>query len=208
MAQQNDGWPLGLQPLHVRVRLMENRVLTEANAFNTLIAVSPSVSSRSSSDLDTVSTTSFLHEKSITLGNLIGLPRELEVSSARIDVQDVQSRRSHHKNSRPRVWCCLSSATGSHPLDHPSASQSLGHFLEVERAAARNRSQNLFINFMYEEFTANPSIVGNNPLFSGGQVLPPQAENPSNKLHRRPAEISCSWLTLFPGLCGQTSDHS
>ncbi|KAH0632311.1 hypothetical protein KY290_035733 [Solanum tuberosum] len=48
MAQQDEGWPLGLQPLHVR-----NHGFNGSISFNTLITVSPSSSSHSSSDLDT-----------------------------------------------------------------------------------------------------------------------------------------------------------
>ncbi|PNX74807.1 hypothetical protein L195_g030734, partial [Trifolium pratense] len=49
MAQQNEGWPLGLQPLNGR-RIGDN---FGSMSFNTLLTGSPTSSTNSSSDLDT-----------------------------------------------------------------------------------------------------------------------------------------------------------
>ncbi|KAK4286524.1 hypothetical protein QN277_003069 [Acacia crassicarpa] len=54
MAQQDEGWPLGLQPLHARIGVGGNRDNAASISFNTVITVSPfSSSTDSSSDLDT-----------------------------------------------------------------------------------------------------------------------------------------------------------
>lgn len=50
---QEEGWPLGLQPLNVRVGLVRNRHLSGSISFNTLLTGSPTSSTVSSSDLDT-----------------------------------------------------------------------------------------------------------------------------------------------------------
>lgn len=50
---QEEGWPLGLHPLNVRVGLVRNRDINGSLSFNTLITRSPSSSTDSSSDLDT-----------------------------------------------------------------------------------------------------------------------------------------------------------
>lgn len=49
-----EGWPLGLQPLHVRVGLAaSNHEFSGSVSFNTLLTGSPTSSTDSSSDLDT-----------------------------------------------------------------------------------------------------------------------------------------------------------
>ncbi|KAF4391120.1 hypothetical protein F8388_009542 [Cannabis sativa] len=49
---QEEGWPLGLQPLNARVGLARNRDFSESISFNTLISGSPTCSTNSSSDDD------------------------------------------------------------------------------------------------------------------------------------------------------------
>ncbi|ERM95041.1 hypothetical protein AMTRI_Chr07g80980 [Amborella trichopoda] len=218
MAQQEGGWPLGLQPLHVRVNLMENHVLTEPRAFNTLIAVSPSFSSQSSSDLDTVSTGSFFYDKSVTLGNLIGLQQELGASNGRTNTRDLNQTRQNHKNQSSKSWCCLYTRADAQSIE-PNSTPSLGQFLEVERrAAAHNKREKLYINFMYEDLTASNTIFETNPLFSEGRVVPPQSMNSQGN---PPSVLQPDWLlshdrlerntfgsrvpTLLSSICGRTS---
>ena len=50
---QEEGWPLGLQPLNARIGLVRNRDFSGSVSFSTLLTASPSSSSISSSDLDT-----------------------------------------------------------------------------------------------------------------------------------------------------------
>ncbi|ONI03372.1 hypothetical protein PRUPE_6G253600 [Prunus persica] len=79
MAHQDEGWPLGLRPLNARVGLIRSRDFSAGSvSFSTLVSGSPTSSiaassSSSSSDLDTESTGSFFHDKSITLGSLLGV---------------------------------------------------------------------------------------------------------------------------------------
>lgn len=49
---QEGGWPLGLQPVNLRVGLVRNRNLSGSASFSTLLTASPT-STDSSSDLDT-----------------------------------------------------------------------------------------------------------------------------------------------------------
>ncbi|RXI04400.1 hypothetical protein DVH24_038674 [Malus domestica] len=52
--QQDEGWPLGLQPMHVRIGLAaSNHEFSGSVSFNTLLTGSPTSSTDSSSDLDT-----------------------------------------------------------------------------------------------------------------------------------------------------------
>ncbi|KAH9325146.1 hypothetical protein KI387_005324, partial [Taxus chinensis] len=192
---QNDGWPLGL---HVRFRRMENHILTEPSAFNTLIAVSPSFSSDSSSDLDTESTGSFFYDKSITLGNLIGLPHDLGVSAGDLDGQELRSSelpKRHKRNSRSRSWwgLCGSSSGECHESNMPP---SLGQFLEVERrAAASNRREKLYFNIMYDEYTAGRiNSEDTNALFANGQILPPQSADQFSAETTDQADNHPSWV--------------
>lgn len=52
LLKQGDGWPLGLQPLNVRVGLVRNSDLNGSVSSNTLLTASTSAESYSS-DLDT-----------------------------------------------------------------------------------------------------------------------------------------------------------
>lgn len=195
MADQNDGWPLRLNPLHVRDRIMENHMLTEPNAFSSLIAVSPSISSDSSSDLDTESTGSFFYDKSITLGNLIGLQSDLAVSTRVIDGQEHPSSetpRRHKRNSRSKSWWGLCGSSGG--CNETNMPPSLGQFLEVERrVAASNRREKMYLNMMYDEFAAGQTTFDSNPLFADGQILPPLPANQIPSVSRDQADIHPSW---------------
>ncbi|XP_077228205.1 uncharacterized protein LOC143861162 [Tasmannia lanceolata] len=64
------GWPLGLENMNMRLRVIDTLQVTESNSFRLRSA---SFSSFTSSDLDTPSTRSFFPDHSITLGRLIGI---------------------------------------------------------------------------------------------------------------------------------------
>lgn len=183
---------------------MENHAVTEPNALNTLIAVSPSFSSDSSSDLDTESTGSFFYDKSITLGNLIGLPPDLAASTRDEDVQELRSSavpKRHKRNSRSRSWwgLCGSCSGDCNEGDLPP---SLGQFLEVERkAAASNRREKLYFNIMYDEYSAGQiNSQGPTALFANGHILPPHstdqflAEN-GDQTDNQPAWVPADWFS-------------
>ncbi|CAI0468787.1 unnamed protein product [Linum tenue] len=64
----SSGWPLGLQIMNLRLRVME----ISRNQTSRRLPPSSSFSSFSSSNLDTESTASFFQDNSVSLGRLIG----------------------------------------------------------------------------------------------------------------------------------------
>lgn len=199
MAQQEEGWPLGLQPL-MNVR---NRGFNGSISFNTLITSS---SSDSSSDLDTESTASFFHDKSITLGSLIGITSILEFSrrSTRrrtIVETKIRDNKKSINSNKSRTWLfslCSKLSTDAVSMNNINCAPSLGHFLEAERkAAATNNSYGL------DDFNqlSDHSNVNNNSLFIGGQIAPPPHDDESRKglfqqddqngHHEGPLSFSC-----------------
>nr|DAD25853.1 TPA_asm: hypothetical protein HUJ06_027321 [Nelumbo nucifera] len=177
MAQQDDGWPLGLQPLNMRVGLVRTRDFSGSISFNTLLTGSPSSSTDSSSDLDTESTGSFFRDKSITLGSLIGVSSILDFSARSVRGRRAEALRVK-KNYRPKIWLfslCTKGNAGD--VDSVNNAPSLRHFLEVERRAAsdyrRNQSSPVF--YEAEEFDRAGSASESNSLFIDGRVAPPQS---------------------------------
>ncbi|XP_039059048.1 uncharacterized protein At3g17950-like [Hibiscus syriacus] len=137
MAQREQGWPLGLKPLNARIGLL---TYPDFSAFISFItASSPTSSCISSSDLDTQSTGSFFHEKSITLGSLIGISSFLEMSRTSTRRRITQTSREEKKNCKCRTWLfSLCSKLSTDAVDTNIKSNSLGQFLQVERRAAPN----------------------------------------------------------------------
>ncbi|XP_075637579.1 uncharacterized protein LOC142609754 [Castanea sativa] len=184
MAQQEEGWPLGLRPLNARVGLERNRDLSGSVSFSTLLTGSPTSSIVSSSDLDTESTGSFFHDKSITLGSLIGVSSILDLSrrSTRGRTSETLREGKNHKHKS-----CLFSVCSKLSTDAVNASNtpSLGHFLEEERRAAtvyrRNQSPDIYGP---SDFSPIPPVSDTNSLFVGGQVAPQSSvpRKPDNEL--------------------------
>ncbi|KAL3839536.1 hypothetical protein ACJIZ3_024127 [Penstemon smallii] len=204
MAQQEEGWPLGLQPLNVRAgHLVRNRDLNGSSlSFNTLLSGSPISSTDSSSDLDTESTGSFFHDKSITLGSLIGISSILELSrrSTRGRITEPTSR--NKKNYKSKTWflsLCSRLSTDAVSINN---SPSLGHFLEAERRAASSYRRNPSpISYGPDDFS---HVLDPNSLFVGGNIAPPPPPPPQ----------SSSWIDssgadgaplLLSCLCGNPS---
>ncbi|CAK9319984.1 unnamed protein product [Citrullus colocynthis] len=135
MAQQDDGWPLGLRLLNARVGLLENRNFPGSISFNTLPTGSP-ISFTDSSDLDSESSGSFFHAKSITLGSLIGDSTSSIMELSRRGNTEANlggDRKINNFRFKYKPWlfslCCkLSTDVVSATRTH-----SLAHFLEVER---------------------------------------------------------------------------
>ncbi|XP_068661212.1 uncharacterized protein At3g17950-like [Aristolochia californica] len=154
---------------------------------NDVVPSSPSISSVSSSDLDTESTGSFFHDRSTTLGTLMGVTFpaiSVRVSShgennavagggnpARRERPRTEKRRSHG-----RRWWRL--------CREESRATSLADFLEIERRfgdAAEHR-------FLYGAAPAD-----GNGLFANGRVLPPVGAAAAQS----PAGAMCS----ISGIC-------
>ncbi|XP_025888648.1 uncharacterized protein At3g17950 [Solanum lycopersicum] len=214
MAQQDEGWPLGLQPLNVRNH--------GSISFNTLITASPSSSSHShsSSDLDTESTTtSFFHDKSITLGSLIGITSILEFSRrstrrrtiVETKIRDNNNNKNKKKKSininsnKSRTWLfslCSKLTTDAVNINSINSAPSLGHFLEEERKAAANNNINYGLDDFNQLLDHDHSNLNNNSLFISGQIAPPHdnddeskkglfEQNDQNGNHGSPLIFSC-----------------
>ncbi|XP_042031888.1 uncharacterized protein At3g17950-like [Salvia splendens] len=187
--EQEEGWPLGLQPLNVRVGLERNRDLNASLSFNTLLTSSPISSDDFSSDLDTLSTGSFFHDKSITLGSLIGISSILELSrrSRRGRAPDQAAR-----SKKTRTWFLSLCSRLSTDAVSMSNAPSLAHLLQAERTAAGQG---------VDDFS---QISNHNTLFVGGHVAPPRPPSPFARdllshHHAPPLLLSC--------LCAQSSSN-
>ncbi|CAK9185293.1 unnamed protein product [Ilex paraguariensis] len=174
MAQREDGWPLGLQPLNVRVGLVRHRDLNGSVSFNTLLTGSPIYSSDSSSDLDTESTGSFFHDKSITLGSLIGISSILQLSRRSTRGRPVETSRDKKSSTKSKTWLfslCSKLSTDAVSMNN---TPSLGHFLEAERRAATSYRRDQSPNADGpDDFSHALPVSDSNSLFISGQVAPP-----------------------------------
>ncbi|KAJ0979444.1 hypothetical protein J5N97_014918 [Dioscorea zingiberensis] len=149
MTLQDGGWPLGL---------VRNLDFSGSLSFSTLITGSSSSSSVSSSDLDTESTRSFFHERSITLGSIIGF-------------SETQDSLKEKKSQKSRACFSLCSMTQFINCQKSSATPSLGHFLEAER----RRNQAPITYELHGLPENNKPSLESNTLFSNGFIAPPQA---------------------------------
>ncbi|XP_060215994.1 uncharacterized protein At3g17950-like [Lycium barbarum] len=188
MAQQEEGWPLGLQPLNLRIGL-GNRSRDGSTSFNTSLSDSLTSSTDSSSDLDTESTGSFFHDRSTTLGSLIGVNSIINLSrrSTRgIRPNGVMTEvQKNNYRSKTTAWCfslCPRNSTDAKNVmmirNSDSNAPSLGHFLAVERRAANehNRRSHHHSPLIYgpDEFAMALPNRDQNSLFANGQIAPPQ----------------------------------
>ncbi|EPS67168.1 hypothetical protein M569_07609, partial [Genlisea aurea] len=180
MAQQEEGWPLGLQPMNVRAGIVSrNRELSLSHSFNTFLSASSISSLDSSSDLDTESSDSFFHEKSTSLGSLIGASSSSSSSSgvlklSRRSTTATESKRGNkrRKNYKTKIWffslCPPELSTDAVSTDTNNNAPSLGHFLEAERRVRRRNTGPPPIVDDFYQVSSPP-----NPLFVGGRIAPP-----------------------------------
>ncbi|KAI5584337.1 hypothetical protein POPTR_006G084400v4 [Populus trichocarpa] len=169
--QQEDGWPLGLRPLNARVGLVRNRDFNGSISFSTLLTASNSSFTDSSSDLDTESTGSFFHDKSLTLGSLIGVSSILELSRRSTRGRTTETLREQ-KNYKSKPWMfSICSRLSPDVVNTNNNAPSLGHFLEVERRAAANIHRR---NMIYGPRNFSPILPnsGVNSQFLGDQIAP------------------------------------
>ncbi|KAJ4961796.1 hypothetical protein NE237_021706 [Protea cynaroides] len=179
---------------------------------------SPTISSVSSSDLDTESTGSFFHDRSTSLGTLMGV--SFPAITARVPLQrdnaggsaivgeggsGVKSKKvNKSKRKKPVTATATATATAERKRrrwwrlcrDDSARPSSLGDFLEIER---RFGDEAFFGEAAeLENVERPPAPLGNGRLlFADGRVLPPsQAEAPPSTgaaLFRLPV--------LFTGIC-------
>ncbi|CAN0926624.1 Uncharacterized protein At3g17950 [Linum grandiflorum] len=214
---QEDGWPLGLRPLNARVGLLRNPPDFNGSisfTATTLLTRSASSTTHSSSALDTESTGSFFHDKSITLGSLIGLTNILELSrrSTRGRGRSGSSREhqymyinnNNNENSlKPKFWifslCSRLStdavnSTTNNNNNNNIQSPCLGHFLQVERQAAlTSTSSTLYYgpnDFSPIASTDAAARSINNSLFIGGEIAPPRLLEHGTR-YESPSILSC-----------------
>ncbi|WCJ28292.1 hypothetical protein M5689_009994 [Euphorbia peplus] len=185
MALQEDGgWPLGLRPVNARIGTVTNREhhhhhhhqFNGSISFTTLITASPTCSTDSSSDLDTQSTGSFFHDKSITLGSLIGVSSILELSRRSTRRRTAQESLRDEKNCKSRFWLfslCSKLSTDAVKTEQETRAPapSLGHFLQAERRAIRT-SPNHFLYGPNDFSPVVPLSSHLNPLFVGDEIAP------------------------------------
>ncbi|MBA0774489.1 hypothetical protein Gotri_009696 [Gossypium trilobum] len=199
------GWPLGLQPLNVRLGLARNHDYSGSISFNTTLTASSTSSADSSSDLDTQSTGSFFHDKSVTLGSLIGVSSILELSKRSVKGRKTEAPREKRSNNNNRskvglFSLCSRDSTDAEDVDAPS----LGHFLTVERRAAgeyrRNHSPTTTVYGPDELALAQPNSESNT-LFVNGCVAPPR----TSSYHAADDDNNYGVPVLFSCMCGQPS---
>lgn len=127
------------------------------------------------------STGSFFHDKSITLGSLIGVSSIFELSKKSIrgrrnEAVQVKEKKS---NKKSRTWLfslCSRDSTDAENVNHNNP-PSLGHFLAVERRAAnngcrRNQSPNVYGP---DEIALTQQGIEHNSLFVNGHIAPPRS---------------------------------
>lgn len=152
------------------------------------------------------STGSFFHDKSITLGSLIGVSSILEFSRRSIRGRKTEPSKDK-KSTKSRIWffsLCLRDNSSTDDARRGNNASSLGHFLAVERRAADDYRRNL----------ENPSVIGPdelalaqpfaepNSLFVDGRVAPPQtgSDMERGKDNGFGVPLLCSCM------CGQPSE--
>ncbi|CAN4121026.1 unnamed protein product [Withania somnifera] len=164
--EKEEGWPLGLQPLNLRIGLDISR--GGSTSFNTSLSDSLTSSTDFSSDLDTESAGSFFHDRNTTLGSLIGVSSVVSLSR--------RSTRGRQNGVTTEVQKLQSTVMMIRNSDRNAPS--LGHFLAVERRAANehNRSTTHHSPLIYghDEFAMTLPNRDQNSLFANGQIAPPQ----------------------------------
>ncbi|XP_048226103.1 uncharacterized protein LOC8279567 [Ricinus communis] len=216
MALQEEGWPLGLRPVTARVGLVRNRDFSGSISFSTLLTGSPPPSSTtdSSSDLDTESTGSFFHDKSITLGSLIGVSSILELSRRSTRRRTAENIRDQKSNCKPKPWLfSLCSRLSTDAADTNHSTPSLGHFLEEERRTAASNINRRDGLILYGPNDFSPVVLPNshlNSLFVGDHVAPQSSA--SNGLRRSNTELlehgnGNGAPLLFSCLCAQLGER-
>lgn len=163
------------------------------------------------------STGSFFHDRSITLGSLIGITSILELSSRslrRSRKQDTSSRgKRSHTNKTWFSLCTKAQVKSEKTVNAPS----LGHFLEVERRASNGHRRNGNpITYELDALPENQSNAEPNTLFANGLVVPPQVDangalvlvgdaKKSNSSRGLSHRNSYCFALMFPCMGGQSS---
>ncbi|KAJ6670595.1 60S RIBOSOMAL PROTEIN L36 [Salix viminalis] len=209
---RQEGWPLGLHPLNVRVGIARNGDFSGSISLNTLLTGSPTSSTDSSSDLDTESTGSFFHDKSISLGSLIGVSNLLELSRKSTRTRKVEVV-EEKKSCKSKTWIFSLCSRDTTDAKVVNETPSLGHFLAVERRASSEyrRNHSPIVYGPHDELELAQPVAEPNSLFVNGHVAPPrpgqscsaEAERRGNEEEEQCGEYAVP--VLFSCMCGQPS---
>ena len=160
------------------------------------------------------STGSFFHDKSKTLGSLIGVSSILELSRRSTRGRTAENLRGR-KNLKSKPWFfSLCSRLNTDAVTTTNDTPSLGHFLEEERTKAtasnfqrRNQSP---LQYGPNDYSPVPTVSVANSLFVDGLVAPSRStpsgsENDGVRSNTELLEDGNGFGAplLFPCLCGQ-----
>ncbi|KAG2294520.1 hypothetical protein Bca52824_041189 [Brassica carinata] len=191
---------------------------------------SPTISSVSSSDLDTESTGSFFHDRSITLGTLMGLSftatmpmmpfrasshRHVSPSLTASDATRPNQRKRPPSNSserhRRRKWWrfCRDDDDGpgngmQRGAGDCSRRSSLGEYLEVERRfgdEAVYGSAESELEGVVARYREQQPAVAERALFADGRVLPPASAEIVTGESTPVATALCRFPVSLTGIC-------
>lgn len=129
------------------------------------------------------STGSFFHDRSITLGSLIGVSSILELSRRSIrgrksepSKEKKTNNNNNNKSNKSRIWCFSLCPSNTTDAEIPQNAPSLGHFLAVERKAANECRRSQLSPTMYgpDELALAQPVTEPNSLFVNGCIAPPR----------------------------------
>ncbi|KAI5391726.1 hypothetical protein KIW84_076509 [Lathyrus oleraceus] len=168
MLMQEEGWPFGLNLLNPGNVLVRNGEFSGSISFSTLFTSSSIRSTDSSSYLDSESTGSIFHDKSITLGSLLGVPNFLELSRRSTRGREMEPSKEDKRNYKLKPWLFSFCTKLTTDAVSPNNVPSLGQYLIAERRARRPYRRNQ-CTFVDGHNVFSPVQESNSP-FVGGQV--------------------------------------
>ncbi|XP_020571760.1 uncharacterized protein LOC110018698 [Phalaenopsis equestris] len=131
---QQEGWPLGLQPLSLRLGLIRNFDFLDSVSFSSASTGSPTSTSLTSSDSASESFGSLSQERNVALGSLMGLGGSSLEAMRRSGRRGRRHVSLTERKGKSRAWFSL---CGKPKIESEKGdgSASLGQFLEIERKA-------------------------------------------------------------------------
>ncbi|GMJ06640.1 hypothetical protein like AT3G17950 [Hibiscus trionum] len=177
---------------------------------------SPTISSVSSSDLDTESTGSFFHDRSTTLGTLMGVSFPAVAFRApsrhHSETQPANAGSASAAVAKPKKRRALTAAFGAERLgrrrrkwwqicrDGDSKPASLGEFLEVERRFGDGAFFGAAAELEGVMGAAHDEARNGRSLFADGRVLPPASAGDEDE-KASTAGALCRFPVSLTGIC-------
>ncbi|XP_028548908.1 uncharacterized protein LOC110097448 isoform X1 [Dendrobium catenatum] len=131
---QQEGWPLGLQPLSLRLGLIRNFDFFDSVSFSSANTGSSRSTSLTSSDFDSESFGYLSQERNVTLGSFMGIRGSILELSRRPFRRSRRHESLTEKKPKNKPWFSLCTKPQLE-FEKGDCSQSLGQFLEMERKA-------------------------------------------------------------------------